>query len=479
MIAMNQPATAEEISSGLTPEKDFSPAAPPRERGLLRALMVLAVPVLIEQMLHTVVGLTDTWLANNLPGKETATAATTAVGNISYVLWFVGLIVSAVGTGSTALIARAKGARHRRLANGVCGQSVTASVFLGLALGVVMYALADPLISAMRLSDQARDFAGSYLRMLTFSLPLMTLMFTANACLRGAGDTVTPAIAMCIVDVVNVALSFSLTYGIWGMPKMGFEGIAMGTVIAYAVGGLLQFGVLLSGRGGVRLHLHRLRPHWHTMRRVLRIGIPSGLEGLLIWVANFTVVIVINQMDKTNVSAAAHMNAVKIESLSYLPGFAFAMAAATLTGQALGAKNPRRAAQSTYLAYAVGGGVMTAFGLVFILFGKTLATWMMPNLPETAELTGQCLRLAGFIQFGFAASMIFSGALRGAGDTMAVMKLNLASILGVRLVGVLVVVFGFGGGVVAVWGVLCGELILRGLLAYLRFARGKWKQVEV
>src|SRR5438067_4896471 len=104
----------------------YQPALAPRpdNRLLLRELLWLAMPVMAEQVLHMLVGLTDTYLANHLPNE--AAAATAAVGTISYILWFIGLIVGAIGAGSTAIIARAKGARHRSLANSVAGQSVSA-----------------------------------------------------------------------------------------------------------------------------------------------------------------------------------------------------------------------------------------------------------------------------------------------------------------------------------------------------------------
>src|SRR5947199_5520055 len=132
---------------------------------LLRAVLALAVPALIEQIFNFLVGLNDTWLANNLP-KDVAPAATAAVGSISYLLWFIGLIVSAVGTGSTALISRAKGARHKRIANSVCGQSVTASLVVGLAMGVILFLWARWWISLTGLTGEAAAFALSYLRML-------------------------------------------------------------------------------------------------------------------------------------------------------------------------------------------------------------------------------------------------------------------------------------------------------------------------
>jgi putative MATE family efflux protein len=444
---------------------------------LFGQLLVLALPVILEQLCHTVVGLTDTWLANNL--LRDAAPAAAAVGTISYITWFVGLIVGAVGTGSTALISRAKGARHRRLANSVAGQSIVAAAVVGVTLGAVAYFGAVFWVRMSGLEGQAAVFALSFLKLISFSLPFMTVLFAANACLRGAGDTLTPAIAMILVDVVNVICSFGLTYGKWGFPRLGFSGIASGTVIAYTVGGVVQIVVMLSGLGGVRLHLHRMRPHWHTMRRILRIGLPSGAEGLFIWIANFVIVVIINRMDPSAIASAAHMNAIRIESISYLPGYAFAIAASTMVGQSLGMKNWRRARRSGYVAYSVGGAVMTFFGLVFILHGKTLSHWMLPNQPAVAELCGKCLFLTGFAQAGFAAAMIFSGALRGAGDTLTVMMMNLSSILGFRLLGVLAAVFIFGGGLIAVWVVLCIDLLIRGILAWARFAAGKWRHVEV
>ena len=456
--------------------------APESNTGLLRVVLALALPALVEQIFNFLVGLNDTWLANNLPkegGRDIAPGATAAVGTISYLLWFIGLIVGAIGTGSTALISRAKGARHRRLGNSVCGQSVSAAFALGVALALVLYVWGVPCVRLTGLEGTAREFALSYLRMLCVSLPFLTVMFVANACLRGAGDTLTPAVSMILVNLINMGFSFGLTYGWWGLPRMGFKGIAAGTVIAYVVGGLLQFGVLISGFGGIRLHWHRLWPHWHTIKRIFRIGVPAGLEGLLTWVAQFAIVIVINKMDASNVAPAAHLNAVKIEAFSYLPGWAFATAAATLVGESLGMRAPWRARRGTYLAYALGGGIMTLCGAAFILFGQHFAAWMLPNQPQIAQLTAKCLFVTGFCQSGFAASMIFSGALRGAGDTVRVMAINLGSTILVRFVGVMIVVFYFRRGLVAVWCVLASELFLRGLMIWVRFEKGRWRELVV
>jgi putative MATE family efflux protein len=463
-----------------TAAKDALPVLPSgREEStwaLLRQLLLLAGPVLVEHILHAGVGLTDTYLANHLPADKEHTAA--AVGTIAYFLWFFNLIVASIATGSTALIARARGARHRSLANSVTGQSIMTALMLGAALTLVVFTFAPAMVWMTGLQGKAQDFALAYLRILSFSLPFSTVMFVANACQRGHGDTLTPAIAMVTVDTVNVALTFSLTRGYGPIPELGFVGIAWGTAAAYTVGGVLQMLLLLAGRRGLKLHPHRMRPHATTLKRILRIGIPSGLENIIAWAANFALLVVVNRINDDNVSPAAHVNTIRVESISFMLGFAFAMAAATMVGQSLGMRQPRRATRSAYLAFACAGTAMTICGAAFILFSRQLAG-LISDDPRITDVTARCLFITGWIQTGFAASAVFSGALRGAGDTLAVMILNLCSVLGVRLIGVMIIGWYFRASLPVIWMVLSAELFVRGLLMYGRFLHGGWRTAKV
>jgi MATE family, multidrug efflux pump len=455
------------------------PAAPAAQSNgvMLRQVLALALPVLAEQVLSMMVGINDTYLANHLP--QHAADAGAAVGTVTYFIWFLGLLVASIGTGSTAIIARAKGARHKSLANRVTGQSISAAVIIGIGVGFLMYVLAPQAAAATELQGLARPMALRYLRLLSWSLPPYMLMFVANACLRGGGDTTTPAISMMFVNVLNMLSSFALTRGWWGLPVLGFYGIALGTAIAYITGGILQFIVLTIGTRGAKLYLHRLAPHWHTIKRLLRIGIPAGAEGMISWGANFVVIAVINAMDSTNISSAAHMNTIRLESLSFMSGIAFATAAATMVGMSLGQKDPARATRSAYLSYAVGGGLMTLCGILMITLGRFPARWLSAGDPRIVDLTTQCLFITGFIQSGFAASLIFGGALRGAGDTLMVMIISLSTQIALRCMGVIVVGLWLHLGLAAVWMVLAGELFIRGCLTYVRFRQGGWKTIQV
>src|SRR5262245_8433430 len=178
-------------------------------RALLRQLLLLAFPVFAEHSLHILVGWNDMWLGNHLHRYDVATdltraeevAAGAAVGTMSYILWLVSLLISAVAVGSTAIIARATGARHKRLASSITGQSISSSVIVGVIGGALMYLYAGPIADSSGLEQHARDFAYQYLRILSIAMPFTMVMFTANACLRGAGDTLAPAITMIIVDI--------------------------------------------------------------------------------------------------------------------------------------------------------------------------------------------------------------------------------------------------------------------------------------
>src|SRR3954462_1617963 len=154
-------------SPPITPEPAGLPF-PPAEKSLLKELLFLALPVLAEHALHIVVGLNDTYLANHLPQYKAESAA--AVGNVGYIFWFMGLFAGAIGTGSTAIIAREIGAKHRRRANSACGQSMLFAAMVGLGLAVVFFAFARPIVSFVGLQGVADDYALSYLRILSIDV---------------------------------------------------------------------------------------------------------------------------------------------------------------------------------------------------------------------------------------------------------------------------------------------------------------------
>jgi len=240
---------------------------------------------------------------------------------------------------------------------------------------------------------------------------------------------------------------------------------------------VLTLGVLLKGNRLIRLRPARLRPHWHTARRIIRVAVPQLAEGLGIWGGNFVVIIIIGHL-ATGGLLGSHMWAVRIESASFLPGLALAGAASILVGQYLGANDPRMAMRSALFCCAVAVAIMSVTGLLFLTIPDKLVAMVSP-VPLHREVSPQLLWVCGWAQPFFAMSIVFSQAIKGAGDTRSTMVIGYLSLCLFRLP--LVYLFGvvLDLGLVGVWYGLCTELVLRGLMFSARFFHGGWLKTTV
>ena len=169
------------------------------------AIWVLSWPILIESLLNSLVGLVDTMLAAGL-----SESATDAIGGAAYFAWFLTLVASSVGVGATAMVSRAMGKGRRAVANAVVGQSLLLAAVSGATVAVLMAAAAPEFARMLRLQGEAGAQFVQYLRIVSLGVPAMSVMFVGLACCRGAGDTLRPMVTMILVNVVNIAMSWSL-----------------------------------------------------------------------------------------------------------------------------------------------------------------------------------------------------------------------------------------------------------------------------
>ncbi|MCE9589745.1 MAG: hypothetical protein K8S99_04405 [Planctomycetes bacterium] len=243
---------------------------------------------------------------------------------------------------------------------------------------------------------------------------------------------------------------------------------------------MLIIGRLLSGRGGIRLHLHRLRPHLHTLIRLVRVGVPNLLETSGMWIGNFLVLKVVGEigLNQTHGAIGAHIITARIEGMSYLPGFAVGIAAATLAGQYLGLGDPARARRAVALCWATGAVLMGGIGLLFIVIPRPLVA-LISDAPEHLAAVPTLLMICGPIQVFFASYAVLAQAMRGAGDTRTAMIMTYSSTYLVRLPLAYIVGIVMGYGLPGVWVALCAELVLRGCLFAGRFLHGGWMKARV
>lgn len=436
----------------------------------------LALWPFLEQILNLAVGFVDRILAGHLEPEAIRISAMDAIGISMYVAWLMTMIFAMLGIGATALISRAIGGSHKRVANSGLGQAMLMSIWIGLIVGFSLFFLARPISALVGLKGLALDQAVDYLQIYSFAAPFSAVMLVGMACLKGAGDTRNPFFAMVLVNIVNVAVSWLLVFGPEPFGGHGVQGIAMGTAVAWVVGALLVVTILLSGKAGIRLRLIRLRPHVHTMARILKVGIPSLGEMGGMWILNFAVLNIIGRLGEGAIGA--HTIAIQIEALSFMPGFALGTAASTLAGQYLGLGDPERARKAVVLCWKVGCTLMTSVGVVLFFFPEPIVA-LISDSPTHLDVAPDLLRICAVVQPLFSCYLILGHAMRGAGDTKTTMKLSFTSLLIVRLGGAYIAGVVLGMGLWGIWVALCADLAIKGILFSARFIHGGWAKVEV
>ena len=431
----------------------------------------LALPAMGEQMLSMMVGIVDTYLVGHLGAASLA-----AVGLANQWVFMATMLFGAIATGATALIARFVGAREESQADEVLRQSMLLGAGIGVFATVMGLTLAEPAMRLLGAEEDVVILSASYLRVVSSIFFFSTLMFIGNASMRGAGDTRTPLLVMVVVNVLNVAVAWTAINGPFGLPKMGVVGSAMGAATGRMIGGMLVVYLLLRGRAGIKLRLARLRPDIDLIRRILRVGLPTGMEQLLFRTGHMVFARILAELG--TVSYAANQVAMNGWSLSFMPGFGFALAATTLVGQRLGADDPEGAQQRGYTSYRLAAALMGSVGILFLVFPAQIVGFFT-NDPEVVRIGTMPLRMVGLIQPLLAATMVFPGALRGAGDTRFPMVVTGAAIWLIRLPLAYLFAIVLGWGLPGAWGALALDLSMRGLLNFLRFRGGRWKAVEV
>ena len=451
---------------------------------------MLVGPVLLEQFLALAVGFVDKWLAGNLFTEAEPLAA---VGLVAYCLAFLPVVFVLPTSAATALVARSVGAGDlagARRAAGQCFFVAAVLVVVAISLGAVG---GGGFVRLLGLPPGSSELAVRYLTIVLPALPLMAAVFVGVAVLRGAGDMTSGLVAMTVVNLVNAAASFGLATGLGGLPRLGWDGLAWGTVAGYACGAACVVWLLSRPRRGLRTGPADWAPCQNELRRVARVGMPAGIDALGNAACHLTFLSVVNRLG--DVDAAAHSVAVTIESLAFLPGSAFAVAAATLAGQFLGARDERRARRSVWQAAAVAVALMGTVGGLFLLAAEPLAAWFTGGAgrqPEVASLAARLVRIVALAQPPLALLMVLSGGLRGAGATRPPLIVNFVGLLVIRLPLAVLLAWpqvplpaglgtlaGFDLGVRGAWLAMAADLTARGLAMLLIFRGRSWSRTVV
>ena len=442
--------------------------------GTLRPLLRLVWPVLIEQLLVMLIGFSDTLLAGHYLTESHLAAMTV----INYVLWMLTNLFAVVSIGAIAMTARFVGAGDWPMANRVTNQAFLLGGILAVVFTSCGLLLRDHLAGILQLEGESAVHATRYLRFIVPMLPVMMLEAVSIGCLRGAGDMVTGLATMVLVNLVNIVVAWSLLLGVGPLPELGWDALPIGAACGHAVGGLLPFCILLLGRFGLKIQWRLLRPNVDLMRRILRIGVPGGIDVLSIVACQLFFLSIIDRLGP--VASAAHGVAIRIESLAYLPGYAFQLASATLAGQYLGARDYAQASRSVLTACAASGSLLAAAGLI-LFFGshQLVGLFLSSQQADVAAIVPSLLQIVSVAMLPLAIMQVLTGALRGAGDTRWPLAFTFIGFVGVRIPAAYFLAHTLGWGVEGAWYAMVADVLVRTGLIMYRFNHGGWKRIEV
>ena len=441
-----------------------------------QVVLALSLPSILQQMVVTAMEYIDAAMVGHIGAEATA-----AIGIVSSSTWLLHGVLVGLYTAFSIQIAQYLGADRQEDARGVLRQSMLFNLILGLGAAAFGIGISRFLPGWLGADPSLQANASAYFAIWSAALPFTMAMGMYTAQLRATGDALTPgliSVLVCVLDIVfnfflinpsRTLVLFSRTVTIWGA-GLGVPGAALGTALSDVVGGLLALAILLLRDGPLCIR----RPgSWKITRSCLmnlwRVGAPLAAERAALSSAQVVLVRIVSGLG--TVAIAANSLGVSAEGLCYMAGYGIQDASIALIGQAVGANRRDMSKRFAWLCTLMGMGIMALSGAGLWLFAPALMGIFTADAAVIA-LGARVLRIEAFAEPMFGASIVASGAMQGAGDSTACFVLNLVSMWGIRLT--LASFFAPRFGLAGVWGSMCCELCIRGLLFLFRLARGKW-----
>lgn len=432
---------------------------------ILRTIFLLALPAVIENFFHTILGFVDTLFVSKLGLIEVS-----AVGVTNAILAVYFAIFMSVGISANVLVAKYIGAENNDKAREIGHQSIILSTILGLILGLLSLFFAEPLLQLMGVEQKVLATAISYFQIVAIPSILISLMFVLSSILRANGDTKTPMKISIYINLLNIVLDYILIFGFIIFPALGLEGAAYATVISRIVG-VIGLSYYLIKDKKISTNLLNWKIQKDIQWNLITLGSPAGGERLVMrlgQVLYFGMIVAIG----TN-TFAAHQIAGNIEVFSYMIGYGFATAATTLVSQRLGANDISGAKR--YANFSILSGIifMTIFGIFLFVFGKWAAHFFTNDTVVIQQIT-TALQIDAFIQPILAIVLILTGIYQAAENTKFPMYTTAIGIWLIRTLGVYFLGVYMGWGIAGVWLAIGLDNLYRAISLWINYRNHSW-----
>lgn len=441
-----------------------------RLRHLNRTLLALAAPAIIEYFLFSMVFFVDTLIVGWL--RNEAFLAAAALSRMA--MFFINAPYIALSISAASIVSRAWGERDRRTACRYTALSLLIAFSTAAGIATLGILCSHGIIKLLGGSPEVVRLGSGYLKILLLSCIFGQIIFTSNGIHRSKGDTMRAMWISILMNLINVFASIMLAFGI-GAPRLGFYGVAWGTVIARTTGSLVSISWLFSARGiGLRPH-HFLSISKVMLSRLWYLTAPALAERVANTGAYLVFMRVVAAMGTTIL--AAHQLTLQMESFCYMPAWGLAIAASTIVGQAIGAELEHIAEIAVRRLLITAGLSMGLLSILFALTGSHLVR-VFGATPDVLTLSGLALRISALELPFLAFTFVFIGALRGAGDTKTPLFVGLFCTLLIRLPAVWLLSFVMGLGLAGVWLATAADWFIRTFALLYFFRKGVWKKLH-
>lgn len=450
-------------------------------KAMIATILALAWPTMLEELLQTAVQYIDTAMVGSL-----GTAATAAVGATTTVNWLIGSTISALGVGFLSYIAKACGAGNRQTVKAAMTQLVLVVGVVGVVSTALTLGLSGMIPKWMQVDPGIQGLAARYFFVLYLPMLPRSAIILFGTALRAAGDTKTPMKVGLLVNCINVVLNFVLIYparyvNLFGLSLflpgagMGVIGAAAASAIAFTIGGICMTVIVwrhpvISPKGG------RYRPDGTILKPCLKVATPNMFQRFGTCLGYVAFAAMINSLGE--VATAAHTVANTVESAFYIPGYGMQSAAATLAGNACGAKDTKRLKELTKMFVPIEVGLMIVSGGALFAFAQPLVG-VFSRSAAVIALGTTVLRMVAVTEPFYGVTIILEGMMQGVGNTKKPFIFMISGMWGVRILGTFICTQLLHYGLVAAWGCMIAHNLLVFMLFLVTYIRNGWNPMEV
>ncbi len=438
---------------------------------LNRAILLLAVPMVLEMVLESLFAVVDVFWVGRLGANAVAT-----VGLTESLLSLVFAVSIGLGMSTTAMVARRIGEKDPEGAAVAAVQAVVLGLLVSLAIGVPCWIWASQLLRLMGASPEIVSLGSGYTRIALGGSGAVLLLFLNNAIFRGAGDAAIAMRLLWVSNIINLILDPCLIFGLGPFPRLGVTGAALATFTGRSIGVGYQFYRLLRGTERLRILRRQIRVNLTIMLRLLRVSLTGILQFAIAHTSWIGLVRIISVFGSA--ALAGYTIAIRVVVFAILPSWGLSNAAATLVGQNLGAKNPERAELAVWRTGLYNMIFLGVIGVFFVFFAEPIIRLFTQD-PAVVPLGASCLRIVSYGNIGYAYAFVMMQAFNGAGDTVTPTIVNFFGfwLLEIPLAYCLAIPLDFRSNGVF-WSIVVAECSIAAASAIL-FKRGRWKTQKI